>query len=308
MGPPHAATGRQGVGVTDNLKAAAVGSLIRLARGIYRATPFRPVREAYFQAFLHTVRGRRVVRTVEGMTFDLDLGELIDVGVFLEQFERDIVTLIERLTPAGAVVFDIGANVGAHTLRFAKLVGPSGRVFAFEPTDYAYGKLEKNLSLNAFPQVEALQLALSDHAAARQTVGFRSSWRSDRRQMPSTSIVDFVTLDDWCRHRGIAHVDVVKLDVDGHEYPVLAGGHQILQRSRPAILVETGAWHFAEERRNPLALLRDLGYRFWDTRTLVEFPDLDAIRRRLPERDDRMDLSINVLAMTKTPAGWNSRS
>ena len=59
---------------------------LRLATRLYRATPLRSVREAYFRWFLRLVAGRRVVRTVEGMTFELDLGELIDVGVFLQQY------------------------------------------------------------------------------------------------------------------------------------------------------------------------------------------------------------------------------
>ena len=285
------------------LTSAANRAAIRLARGLYRATPFRRLRAAYFKTFLRLVRGRRVVRTVDGMTFELDLGELIDVGVFLGEFEVDMVSLIERLTPPGATVLDIGANIGAHALRFGKLVGASGHVFAFEPTDYAYHKLVKNLSLNRLPQVEALQLALGDQPAARQTVGFRSSWRSDGQRTTARSIVDFVTLDGWCQSRGITRVDLVKLDVDGHEFPVLAGGRRILAASRPVVLIEAGAWHFEDTHRNPLALLRDLGYRFWDTRTLDEYADLDAIRRRLPAHDDDMGFSINVLAMT-TPPRW----
>lgn len=286
-------------GMTATVNRAA----IRLATRIYRATPFQPVREAYFRAFLRLVRGRRVVRRVEGTTFELDLGEIIDVSVLLERFERDLVALMERVTRPGWTVFDIGANVGAHTLRFARLVGADGRVFAFEPTDYAYRKLLRNLSLNQFPQAQAFQLALGERAAARQTVAFRSSWRSDGQHSTSPTVVDFVTLDDWCRQQGVPRVDLIKVDVDGHEYPVLAGGTAILRASQPVVLMETGAWHFCDADRNPLALLRDLGYRFWDTKTLDEFEGLDAIRRRLPEPDNEMSFSINLLATTG-PLPW----
>lgn len=283
-----------------SMKTAATRAALRVATGLYRATPFRPIRELYFNTFLRLVRDKQVVRTVEGMTFALDLGEMIDACLFLGQFERDIVGLIERLTPRGGTVVDIGANVGAHTLRFAKHVGPEGRVLAIEPTDYAYRKLVKNLSLNDFPQVKALQLALADRAAPRQTISFRSSWRSDRRQHVATTVVDFVTLDDCCASERITRVDLVKLDVDGHEFGVLAGGLGTLRGSRPALLMETGAWHFEEPTRNPLTLLRDLGYGFWDTRTLEPFADVDAIHRRLPAHDK--EISINVLAVTEAPA------
>jgi FkbM family methyltransferase len=281
------------------MRTAASQTATRLATAIYRATPFQPLRELYFSAFLRLVRDRKVVRTVEGMTFELDLGEMIDACLFLGQFERDIVSLIERLTPAGGTVIDIGANVGAHTLRFAKHVGPAGRILAIEPTDYAYRKLARNLSLNAFPQVTALQVALAEQAAPRQTISFRSSWRSDGRQQTGTSVVDFVTLDDCCAAHGITRVDLIKLDVDGHEFGVLAGGAQTLARSRPALLMETGHWHFAAAERNPLALLSRLGYRFWDTKTLEPFADLGAVERRLPAHD--REISINVLGMTEAP-------
>lgn len=283
-----------------SVKTAVSRAAVRFATGVYRATPFQPLRQLYFNSFLRLVRHQRVVRTVEGMTFELDLGEMIDACLFLGQFERDIVALIERLTPAGGTVIDVGANVGAHTLRFAKQVGRSGRVLAVEPTDYAYHKLVKNLSLNEYPHVTAVQLALAERPARQQTISFRSSWRSDGRQHVATTVVDFVTLDEWCALEAIGRVDLMKLDVDGHEFGVLAGGRRLLQECRPAMLMETGAWHFEDATRNPLVLLRDLGYRFWDTKTLQEFRDVDAIQRNLP--GDK-DISINVLAMTSAP-GW----
>jgi FkbM family methyltransferase len=283
--------------MTD-LSATINRTAFRLATRVYRATPFQPLREAYFRMFLRLVRGRRVIRVVEGMTFELDLGELIDVGVFLERYERDMVVLIERLTQPAWTVLDIGANIGAHTLRFAKLVGGAGRVFAFEPTDYAYHKLTRNLSLNRFPQASAVQVALGEKNDAARNVTFRSSWRSDGRDSTQQTTVDFARLDDWCREHGVARVDLIKLDVDGNEFPVLAGGLEMLQANHPVVLMEAGAYHFRDPARNPLAVLRNFEYRFWDTKTLQEYPNLDAIRRQLPERDDDLGFSINVLAMT----------
>ena len=55
------------------------------------------------------------------------------------------------LTETSSLVLDIGASIGAHTLLLASLVGPNGRVMAFEPDDFAFRKLRRNLDLN--PQV-----------------------------------------------------------------------------------------------------------------------------------------------------------
>ena len=268
---------------------------LRLATGIYRATPFRPVREAYFRSFLRLVRGRRVTRTIEGMTFELDLGELIDVSVFLQQYERDVVALIERLTRPGSTVLDIGANIGAHTLRFSKLVGSGGNVFAFEPMDYAFTKLARNVALNGAVNTQLVRLALSDHNAAAQVVGYRSSWTLTGERKHETAVVDFRRLDDWCNERGVTDVHLVKLDVDGDEQKVVAGGLSTIERCRPILLVEVGAWHFSSTEYNPLHLLATRGYRFWETTTLLEI-DLPGIRARLPDRDDEMAFSINLVA------------
>jgi FkbM family methyltransferase len=269
--------------------------VLAAATRIYRATPFRRLRQAYFQLFLKLVRGRRVVRTIEGMTFDLDLGEMIDVGLFLQQYERDIVSLVERLTQPGWTVFDIGANIGAHTIRFARLVGPSGRVFAFEPMDYAFSKLTRNLSLNDAQNTHAFKLALSDENADARRVDYRSSWSTTGERRPEASSVEVRRLDDWCREHDITRVDLIKLDVDGHEWQVLEGGRTSIHRHRPIVLIEAGAWHFSASDRNPLAILVACGYRFWETTTGSEL-DLVAVRRRFPERDEEMAYSINLIA------------
>lgn len=279
---------------------------VRLATGIYRATPFRSVREAYFRSFLSLVRGRRVIRTVEGMTFDLDLGELIDVGVFLQQYERDVVDIIERVTRPGWTVLDIGANMGAHTLRFSKLVGADGRVFAFEPMEFAFSRLVRNISLNRLGNTSAINIALSERTIAAQPVSYRSSWASTGQRRAERGVVDFVKLDDWCAQNGVTQVHVIKLDVDGQEMAVLRGGLATVERWRPVLLIEAGAWHFADDRANPLGWLQARGYRFWDTRTLAE-TDLPGVRARLPERDAEMAFSINLVASTHplalTPPG-----
>lgn len=96
--------------------------------------------------------GRGVTVTVlrDGFTWDLDLREGIDFAIYLlGRFEASTTRAYEGIVRPGDTVLDIGANIGAHTLPLARLVGPAGRVVAFEPTRYAHDKLLINLSLNA---------------------------------------------------------------------------------------------------------------------------------------------------------------
>lgn len=271
------------------------------AKFLYRITPFRSIRELYFKLFLRLVRGRKALTTVDGMIFECDLSEMIDVGVYLQQYEPDVVATIERFCRPGWCVLDIGANIGAHTLRLAKKVGATGRVFAFEPAEYAYRKLLRNVSLNEFNNVHAFQLALSDKNIKQQTIRLRSSWPTDGRYVDGESIVDLQRLDDWCSDHHLEWVDLIKLDVDGNEFEVLNGARGLLERSRPILITEVGAWHFEDLSKNPFEILRQLDYRFWNAKSLSEYQDLNAIKKVLPARDDEMAVSINLIAAPKVP-------
>jgi len=271
-------------------------ALLSVAYAGYRATPSQTVRRLAFNAFARSVRNRRTVATVGGVRYDLDLGELIDLNVFLEQFEPDITAAIRRFTRPGATVLDIGANVGAHTFLFAKLAGPSGRVFAFEPTDYAFAKLKRNLALNDLPQIVAYKLALSDRALEPQSVNFRSSWLTGGGRKDGPSTVSFETLDAWSRDHDVDRIDLVKLDVDGNEFPIVKGGLNTIAASKPVMLCEAVGPHFDDETRNPYRILNELGYRFHDMKSGAAIT-LDDMRARLPRNDPGMTVSMNVLAL-----------
>ena len=283
---------------------------LTLAKRIYRATRPQALRAFYFRLFLRLVRSRKVTTTIEGMRFELDLAELLDVGLLLEEYERDIVRATERYCRPGWVVLDIGANVGAHALRFAQCVGSEGRVFAFEPTDYAYAKLLRNMGLNQFANISAFKLALGEQNLSKYPVAFRSSWRSDNSAVAVTSLVDFRRLDDWAHEHGVERVDLIKLDVDGNEFAVLAGGHNLLTRSHPLLFLETADYHFADPATNPLALLRRLGYAFWNSRDLTPYPDPESVRAALTSRPRHSD-SMNLIATAEPgspPASAMTRS
>ena len=77
-------------------------------------------------------KNNRVTVRRRGLMWSLDLSEGIDFSIYLlGAFERSTVITLEKLVKPGDVVFDIGANIGAHTLGLARSVGSAGRVFAF---------------------------------------------------------------------------------------------------------------------------------------------------------------------------------
>jgi FkbM family methyltransferase len=271
--------------------------LVGLAKTLWGRIPSGSFKKFCFERFAYVVRNRAVIATVEGMRFELDLGEMIDLGVYLQAYERDVASAIDRFCKSGSTVLDIGANVGAHSLRMAKQIGEKGRVFAFEPTSYAYKKLLRNISLNACTHVYPVQIALSDTNMRRQLINFRSSWRINNTQVAQEpSMVDFARLEDWWRANAEGRFEIVKLDVDGNEFPILKGGLRLIEEFSPLILMEVGAWHFESHETNPVTFLQRLGYRFWDTRSLKEYKEPESLRRVLPLEDKEMTYSLNLIA------------
>jgi FkbM family methyltransferase len=289
---------RSGSGQESQLLVAALRAV---KVSVAKLAVFRPLRERLWKAFLFLVRKKTIIAQIDGMTFHLDLGEVIDASLLMGTFEPDVTRIIESFCQPGWTILDVGANIGAHTLRFGKVAGSSGKVYAFEPTEYAYRKLLRNIALDQLDSTEAFQVAVSNRNQTQQALNYRSSWRTDGRNVSGAGLVDVVRLDDWCAENGVQRIDCIKVDVDGDEWPVLKGAEQVLRRYRPLIIIEIGAWHFRRVEENPLSLLRQLGYRFWDAKTCSEYPDLESIRAVLPAEDDQMTYSMNVLAWNRFP-------
>ena len=271
--------------------------LLRLGKLIYRLTPFRGLRKLYFYIYARSVRKRQVVADIDGVYYQLELDEMIDLAMYLGQFEPGVVAAIKRLCKPGMTALDIGANIGAHALRLGRLVGDSGQVYAFEPTIFAFSKLERNLGLNPQIRMSIFQSALSDQPATRRAISFRSSWRPDGTYKDASCEVDFVRLDDWASATGVTHVDLIKIDVDGNEFGVLAGGIDLLKRCQPILLMEMVGPHFADPKRNPFTVLESLGYKFSNIDTGTVYSGVDQMCGLIAADDNEMTTSLNILAM-----------
>lgn len=232
-----------------------------------------------------------------GVSWDLDLDEGIDLSIYLlGSFEPRVLHAYTPHIPSGAVVLDIGANIGAHTLHFARLAGSSGRVFAIEPTDYAMGKLRRNLALNPSlsPCVTTRQCFLTADRDTLPPAEIPSSWpvnaaqddpRAEAAGRPqTTSAAVALTADDFCVKAGIDRLDFVKIDVDGNEHTVLRGFRTMLERFRPRILIELAPYHYDGGRESEfdelVRYLASLGYDFIDASNGRAVPsDPTALRR-----------------------------
>ncbi len=151
--------------------------------------------------------------------------------------------LMVRHVPPGSVAYDIGANIGIHTLLLSRLVGESGQVYAFEPVPSLYDRLCENVRLNpGLPAARPMRLALGDcsgtaefytgHHAGAGHLAVSGPETGDRIVVSTSRLDEFVYRD---RH---APPGFVKIDVEGAEGSVLAGAEQVLSNARPIVMVD----------------------------------------------------------------------
>jgi FkbM family methyltransferase len=252
-----------------------------------------------------------VTVTRGGARYRLDLSQGVDLAVYLGCFERPTAAAFARYVRPGATVLDIGANIGAHTLRLAGLVGDGGKVHAFEPTDFAFRKLTANLALNPdlLRQVETVHAFLGTRAAGEAPHAIPSAW-------PLTGSADVhpkhfgesmltagartIRLDDYLAERGNPRIDFIKLDVDGFECEVLGGAQQMLARDRPVFVMEIAPYVLVERGASLEQLIGFLaphGYRFVTESGEKALPDTAAeLAALVPE-----GASLNVVALPRRP-------
>ncbi len=186
------------------------------------------------------------------------------------------------------VIFDVGANAGYYALRFAHRSGADCRVHAFEPVPATFRRLTRNIEINQLQdRIVAHEFGFT-RARGSATIYVPSfsgnSAASLRNLHPEESSekveVRLRTLDDFCAELKPERIDLIKVDVEGAELPMLQGGLQALRAHRPVIFMELlrkWAKPFDYHPNDVIGLLAAEGYRCWtvDDERLVPFASMD---------------------------------
>lgn len=162
-------------------------------------------------------------------------------------FEPGVSKVLRMLTKPGDRFFDVGANFGYHTFMMSDLVGGEpGSVHLFEPNPPVFDCLSKSVLKNgSWRNCVVNQLALSDEAGKVTLSVADNLWAGATiRQDPWVDVVwtnlsketqtfevDMVRLDDYCTEHGIEALDLIKIDVEGHEDAVVRGMGALLSSS-----------------------------------------------------------------------------
>jgi FkbM family methyltransferase len=161
------------------------------------------------------------------------------------EVERAEQTFYINYLREGMVAFDVGASIGELTLLFSRFVQQSGKVFSFEACRATFDKLASIYNLSGRNNVELNHMALSDSNgtlelyvypekyAGWNTLANRplASYGIDVKPVKREQVRSF-TIDAFCRERGITHIDLLKIDVEGAEYQVLLGARRMLEQQQ----------------------------------------------------------------------------
>lgn len=166
----------------------------------------------------------------------------------------------------GMCVFDVGANIGYYTLLAARAVGPSGRVFAFEPEPRNFELLTRNVAENGFTNVRLVNAAVSSTEGVMRlhlddaNFGAHSFEAGSVRTSSGRSVeVATVLLDGFADEARVFEAGVlVKVDVQGAEALVVAGGRRILELPGTTALMEVWPEALARAQADAARLLAEL--------------------------------------------------
>jgi FkbM family methyltransferase len=181
------------------------------------------------------------------------------------------------LMDEGSVFLDIGANVGFYTVPIARAARQKhGKVISFEPLPSNFQRLHENIQLNHLDEmVRLIPVGLSS-SFGQATITLREDFLQGGKTGNAAILIEdgadekfpaqqiqLETLDDL-RGGKIERVDLIKIDVEGHEDQVLKDARNTIERQRPIIMIEIGGDYFRRrgvDLYNEIRSVLPAGYR-----------------------------------------------
>ncbi len=226
-----------------------------------------------------------VQATIRGRTFWFANG---NDAASARAYEQEAMDQLHAVTPRGAVVYDVGANLGLYSVELSSWVGDEGTVYCFEANPVCVSFLQANLLANGCRNCEVLPVALTGGAEqvpftihyGHTGLGITSESSFYAGKMGHDILSRGSSLDELTAAYDLRPPDVLKVDIEGAEGPALQGMRRTLERSRPAILLEI---HGQGAARECVPLLSSLGYRFVETSSRRAF-DGPALLEWFPDQ------------------------
>jgi FkbM family methyltransferase len=228
-----------------------------------------------------------------GVRLFADLSDVVALRIIRGEYEPHETRFVQQTVSAGQTVVDIGAHIGWFTTLMAVSVGPTGRVYAFEPLEPIAALLARSIAENGLGDRVALERsALADRRGRGSLISPVYTLFSGGSHLAGKGYdlppghdaraVDLVTLDEYPLTRPVSFI---KIDVEGAEPLVFRGGDGVLRRDRPVILSEILPSQLEKVAGcTPAGYIAEMGQRGYECRALEEgrpgrrLTDCDSLR------------------------------
>jgi FkbM family methyltransferase len=222
-------------------------ALINLGRKAFVGTPVQKLRITsviYNKIFRSMYREGDATAEYKGVKLTLPTKDTAIVpsilGGYFESLELD---LFAKAAERSTTVLDIGANIGLFSCVAGKALQSGGAIYAFEPIAENAKYFRQNLLNNHLTNVELIESAVGQEVGelsifvSRESIATHSA--SSRHSQGNESIsVPMTSVDAFVASRGIGHVDVIKIDVEGYDGYVLKGAVETIKNYQPTIFIE----------------------------------------------------------------------
>jgi FkbM family methyltransferase len=220
--------------------------------------------------------------------------------------ERFVLEYINSKFRTNLTIFDIGANKGEYTEEILEIMNKKPKIYIFEPLRAAYSVLGRKFTKNK--QVKIFNLGFSDKFGKRiiyfdESASVLASLYQRKAgsmglpvSLTNRERINLTTIDLFCTENKISHIDLLKIDTEGHELKVLQGAKKMLEKNKVGFI----QFEFAGTMIDSRTFFRDI-YSFLNP-TYKIYRILQDGLREIKNCDERQEIFLvsNFLAINRS--------
>jgi FkbM family methyltransferase len=187
-------------------------------------------------------------------------------------WEMPVQLCMKDFTKKGDCIFDVGANIGALSIAFSRMVGNNGTVHAFEPNPFVISKIERDLKANNVENVKIINKGLWSTSIGKlpfycdNTPYSSASSFLKKTETSEMVLVDVVSIDDYCEQNGV-FPQSIKIDAELSESEIMRGSENVIKNHNPILIFE---YITSNSKNDSIQYIQNLGYRCYDANTYEE--------------------------------------
>jgi len=191
----------------------------------------------------------------------LILKQKSDYMMYLEIYLDDIYHM--KTLRRGMNIVDVGSHIGTYTILAAEKVDKKGKVISIEPEPKNYKQLLQSIKLNNYQNVIPVNTALSDHEGFEKLYLSPFSWGHSllfKENATSSIEVPTKTLDNLLEELNFKRIDIIKIDAEGAEMPILKGAKTTL-KANPNMKIIIASYHYPSEAKEVCQFLNERNFK-----------------------------------------------